>query len=157
MCLPHCRTTGLCGCSSFPPSFASLSAASFPGIPTCAGIHWNTTLFFWDRILLLSPIIPIQSFIEATENGQETLIFYKQILSFWIHISVEQYRYRIKCLAEGHNPLPRMRFEPRTLRSQVLDSTDWANGAQNRSWIIYIYTVLVFEFIFVFFYYLWCF
>ena len=31
--------TGCCG--SWLPSFASLSACSFPGIPTWAGIHWR--------------------------------------------------------------------------------------------------------------------
>ena len=29
--------------------FASLSAVSFPAMPTCAGTHWSTTLLLSDR------------------------------------------------------------------------------------------------------------
>ena len=38
------------GWGSFAAAFASLSAVSFPAMPTCAGTHWSTTLLLSDRV-----------------------------------------------------------------------------------------------------------
>ena len=40
--------------NSLLPSLSSLSAASFPSMPTCAGIYLRITLLSWNRIAVLS-------------------------------------------------------------------------------------------------------
>ena len=44
----------------------------------------------------------------------------------WVYLVLQAMRR--KCLAQGHNTGPLVRFKPTTLRSRVSNSTDWVNG-----------------------------
>ena len=59
ICLQVLRETAVCGCSSFAPSLANKSAASFPGISQWLGIHCR--VISTEKVVMMS-LIELLSF-----------------------------------------------------------------------------------------------
>ena len=61
------RVAGVFGWGQSLPSLASSSARSFPGIPTCDGIHWATTFIPIPRSFSIASIESLMSRSEPAE------------------------------------------------------------------------------------------
>ena len=82
------------GWGSFAAAFASLSAVSFPAMPTCAGTHWSTTLLLSDRVRRLLCSCWVQKsvgpFVRDWESDSKTIFCWLQSSS--IRSSVAAFR-----------------------------------------------------------------